>query len=151
MRKDELDQALDAALARYSSAEPLAGLEQRVLNRVRAEQPAPRIGRWVLAVAMAAGMIAAAALWVGQASRPVPLQILTRADPPVQTRAAPPVLRVLREMHGQARRPVLLTNQERALLADQAREALLDLQRRGTEPIQIEEIKIEPLRSDDAK
>jgi uroporphyrinogen-III synthase len=31
---------------------------------------------------------------------------------------------------------------------DEAREALLDLQRRGTEPIPVEEIRIEPLRSD---
>src|ERR1035438_4460708 len=32
-----LDKPLDNALAQYSSEEPLAGLEQRVLNRVRAE------------------------------------------------------------------------------------------------------------------
>ena len=156
MRNDELDQVLDGALAGYSSAEPLAGLEDRVLNRVHAERAAPRVGRWVWAagVAVLAGMIATAVLWVGQASRPVPQQILTRAAPPVLTRAASPVLR---KRHRQARRPVLLTREERALVAlvtrapDQAREALLDLQRRSTEPIQVEEIKIEPLRSDDAK
>jgi hypothetical protein len=48
MRNDEPD-ALDArwtlgALAQYASEEPLAGLEQRVLNHVRAEGAAPRSG-----------------------------------------------------------------------------------------------------------
>ena len=38
-----------------------------------------------------------------------------------------------------------------AIAPDQTREALLDLQRRSVEPIQMEEIKIEPLRSDDEK
>jgi hypothetical protein len=47
-----------------------------------------------------------------------------------------------------------VSREERALLAlvalapDQAREALLDLQRRSTEPIQVDQIKIDPLRSD---
>src|ERR1039457_6096576 len=39
-----LDKPLDNALAQYSSEEPLAGLEQRVLNRVRAEGAPPRSG-----------------------------------------------------------------------------------------------------------
>jgi len=34
---------------------------------------------------------------------------------------------------------------------DQARGAFIDLQRQSTEPIQVEEIRIEPLRSDHAK
>jgi hypothetical protein len=156
MRNDNLDQALDAALAQYSSAEPLAGLEQRVLNRVRAAGRARRIGPWVLAVGLAVvvvvGTITTAVVWkrplpqVGQAFRPV--------QPRIQTQAAPAGRK---KRLGQARRPVPLTNEERALLAfvtrapDQAREALLDLQRRSTEPIQVEEIKIKPLRSDDAK
>src|ERR1017187_9325760 len=130
-----LDKPLDNALAQYSSEEPLAGLEQRVLNRVRAEGAPPRsgFGRRVAAtgVAVVAGVVVAAVWW----GRPVP-------PPPCP---------------GQARRPVPLSSEERALLAlvarapDQAREALLDLQRRSTEPIQVEEIRIEPLRSDDAK
>jgi hypothetical protein len=174
MRNDEpdaLDRALDKALAQYSSEEPLAGLEQRVLHRVRAEGARPRFGfgRWVLAVgvAVAAGMLATAVLWkrpvplgavAGQARRPVPLA--------AQKRAAPAGFR---KRAGQARRPVPLprrsefptpapvTSEERALLAfvtrapDVAREAFIDLQRRSTEPIQVEEIRIEPLRSHDAK
>jgi hypothetical protein len=165
MRNDEpdaldraLDNALDNALAQYSSEEPLAGLEQRVLNRVRAEGAAPRFGfGWVAAagVAVMAGMVVAAVWWerpvpppppVGQASWPVRQHVQTQATPAG-----------FRKKRGQARRPVPLSSEERALLAlvarapDQAREALLDLQRRSTEPIQVEAIRIEPLRSDDAK
>src|ERR1035441_543655 len=166
MRDDDLDHALDGALdgavVRFSSAEPLTGLEQRVLNRVHAERAVPhvgrfRFGRWAPAVGVAvvAGMVMAAVLWdkpvpppppVGQDSRPVPQQAQTRVTPAG-----------FRKKNGQARSPVPLTSEERALLAlvarapDQAREALLDLQRRSTEPIQVAEIRIEPLRSDDAK
>jgi len=187
MRNDEpdaldraLDNALDNALAQYSSEEPLAGLEQRVLNRVRAEGSVRRfgLGRWVAAVgvALVAGMVAAAVWWnrpvpppapVWQASWPVRQQVQSRATPPalvgqaswpvaqqVQARATPAGFQKKR---GQARRPVLLSREERALLAlvarapDQTREAFLDLQRRSVEPIQVETIRIEPLRSDDAK
>src|ERR1017187_3098118 len=146
-----LDKPLDNALAQYSSEEPLAGLEQRVLNRVRAEGAPPRSGF--------GRRVAAAGGWdrpvppppfPGKAARPVPLANAR----PVPKRATPAGFR---KRPGQARRPVPLSSEERALLAlvarapDQAREALLDLQRRSTEPIQVEEIRIEPLRSDDAK
>lgn len=170
MRNDEpdaldraLDQALDGALAQYSSEDPLAGLDQRVLNRVRAEGAARRygFGRWVLAVGVAvvAGIITTPVLWKreappppgpGQARRPVPLAD-ARPAPKRATQAG------FRKRPGRARRPVPLSSEERALLAlvtrapNQAREAFLDLQRRSTGPIQVEEIKIAPLRSDDAK
>src|ERR1035441_4563835 len=62
-----LDKPLDNALAQYSSEEPLAGLEQRVLNRVRAEGAPPRsgFGRRVAAagVAVVAGVGVGAGLW----------------------------------------------------------------------------------------
>jgi hypothetical protein len=38
-QNDELDRALDAALAQYASAEARAGLEDRVLANLRAERP----------------------------------------------------------------------------------------------------------------
>src|ERR1019366_8864095 len=41
-----LDKPLDNALAQYSSEEPLAGLEQRGLNRGRAGGAHPRSGGW---------------------------------------------------------------------------------------------------------
>lgn len=163
MRNDDpgnaLDGALDSALAQYSSVEPLAGLEQRVLDRVRAEGTARRIGfwRWVLAAGVA-GTIAAG-VWL---ERPVPHVVVAgktgRPVIPASRQAGTPArLKSLKKRYGQARRAVPLSREERALVAlvaiapDQTREALLDLQRRSVEPIQMEEIKIEPLRSDDEK
>src|ERR1035441_2194506 len=166
-----LDKPLDNALAQYSSEEPLAGLEQRVLNRVRAEGAPPRSGFGRRGAAAGGAVVGGggggggaggrgAAVWwdrpappppfPGQAARPVPLANAR----PVPKRATPAGFR---KRPGQPRRPVPLSSEERALLAlvarapDQAREALLDLQRRSTAPIQVEEIRIEPLRSDDAK
>jgi len=162
MGTDELDNALDSALAQYSSAEPLAGLEQRVLNRVRADGARPRLAyaRWALALGVAVGMLATAVMW----QRPLPQRTVARQmggglEPARRLSAAPsqrssPHRQAGRPvpLHRQAGRPVPLSPNERALLAlvERAPEALLDLQRQSTEPIYIEEIKIEPLRSDDA-
>jgi hypothetical protein len=154
MRNDEpeaLDRALDRALGQYSNVEPLAGLEQRVLNRVlsRERKRAP-FARWALAVGVAVVAIIGAAVWrmrpaphavvAGQARRPVVLA--------AQRRVAP---RRLKTRPGPARRTVRLSPEERALLTPAAQGALLDLQQRGAEPIQVEEIRIEPIRNTDAK
>jgi len=162
MRNDErdtaldraLDRALDIALAQYSSEDPLAGLEQRVLHRVRAEGAARRFGfrPWLWAVGVAVVAVAAGIWW----QMPVPHRTAARQmEGGLQpARGLRPALAQRTSPRGQARRPVLLTPEERALLAlatsAPAGEALLDLQRQSTEPIQFEAIKIEPLRSDDA-
>ena len=48
----ELGRLLDEALARYSDVEPLAGLEERILERVRSETASPR-RRWNVVWALA--------------------------------------------------------------------------------------------------
>lgn len=166
MRSDEpdaLDRVLDEALARYSSVEPLAGLEQRVLDRIRNGSAAPRFrfNRWLLAAGLAAlaGMLTLAILWNRPA--PLPRQAVFAKVRPQPVRGFEPALRPARQVRRYARRrvsrPAPLSPEERALLAlvarapDQARAALLDLARRSTEPIQVERIKIEPLRIDDEK
>lgn len=182
MKSDELDQVLDGALARYSSEDPLAGMEQRVLNRVRAESAAAHSGRWrfprwasAVGVAVAGGILAVAVWWPRPVPRPFP-RIAGKASWPVrqQIQATATPAR-FRKKSRPARRPVPLPKRaefptpapasdgELALLAwvarapDQAREALLGLERRSTEPIQVAEIRIEPiikiesLGSDDAK
>ncbi len=61
-----VDELLDFALARYRSAEPRPGLEERVLGRLRAEpQPRPRFGwAWRLAVGVAVfAIVVATAHW----------------------------------------------------------------------------------------
>jgi hypothetical protein len=50
--RDELDDLIDRALPGYSTSEPMHGLEERVLRRVRtagASSPGPRRYRWALA------------------------------------------------------------------------------------------------------
>jgi|HubBroStandDraft_1064217.scaffolds.fasta_scaffold00214_2 hypothetical protein len=154
MRDDDLDRAL----ARYSSKEPLAGLEQRVLHRIRAEGAASRFGfgQWVWAIGVAlVACIIAAGVWL---QKPVPQRTAARRmEGGLQpARGLSPAIGERRLSRRQARRPVLLTPEERALLTlvtsapNPASEALLDLQRRSREPIQFEPIEIEPLRSHDA-
>jgi hypothetical protein len=152
MRNDELDKVLDAALARYATEEPLAGLEQRVLNRVRAEGRVRRFkwGRWALAILIVC-IIAPAVLW----KRPQPRTMEGGLQP---ARGFSPAVAERRLPRRPARRPVLpaLSREERAWLAlaarapDQIREASLGLKPLSAEPIQVEEIKIEPLRRHDA-
>jgi hypothetical protein len=62
---DVLDRGLDAALAKYSSAEPRTGLEDRILANLRAQQARPvrrAWWRWSLAAGFAAAVIMVAAL-----------------------------------------------------------------------------------------
>jgi len=169
---DELDRALENALARYSSVEPVAGLEQRVLNRVRAEGAAPRIGRlgfggWALAVGMLAGMAVGAVWWIrpvlhGAGEYPARVPAARAAEPapqrapwtaggrPVRKRATP---RTLAKRH-EFPTPAPVSREERALLAfaefapDALREAFTAKDAPPVEPIRIEEIKVEPLQSD---
>lgn len=159
---DSLDRLLDEALARYSNPQPLAGLEQRVLHRVRA-QGAPRRfspGAWLPAFAAVALAILLAVPFVPHHRPALPHPaVLQRALP------APGVNAALVGTHARARkrrspnrhmgRPLPLTKEEQALLAlvttdpGEARAVFADLQRQSTEPIQLEAIKIEPLRSPD--
>jgi hypothetical protein len=166
---DALDHALDHALAQYSSEDPLAGLEQRVLHRVRAEAAGPRfgVGRWVRALgfAVTVSLLVAGVWWMrpqphvavaGQARSPIPGREDAIETPPPATSHQPPATANAARPR-QAGRLVPLSSEERALLAfvarapNQAREAFMDLQRQSTEPIQVEEIRIEPLRSDHAR
>jgi len=159
MTKDEhdpVDSVLEAALARYSGAEPLAGLEQRVLNWVRAEGVRRhRVRRWLSPVGVVAVSGAfAVVLWM----RPVPdpAGVTIPLQTPIPQLTVAPAVRKL-----QSRRefptPAPATPEERALLAlatrppDDARKAFSDLHRRAEEPIQFEEIKIEPLGSDGSR
>lgn len=63
---DALDCELDAALAKYSSVEPRAGLEERILANLSAQQASRTAGRawwqWSLASAFAVAMITIAGL-----------------------------------------------------------------------------------------
>jgi hypothetical protein len=64
--RDELDRTLDAALAKYASAEPQEGLEERVLANLRAantRSAQSACWNWRFAVLAAVLAIAAVAVW----------------------------------------------------------------------------------------
>jgi hypothetical protein len=70
--EDALDRELDAALAKYASVEPRAGIEERVLAHLRAERT--RVAdrgwwRWALA-ATAAALIVVAVAVISNSARP---------------------------------------------------------------------------------
>jgi len=79
IERDNLDCVLDAALAKYAAVEPRAGVEQRVLANLRAEQAKPRYRNlWQLAaVAALASLIVVAVLaWrPSRSSRPVAMRL----------------------------------------------------------------------------
>jgi len=150
-----IDQIVEEALARYSSAEPLAGLEERVLQRVRAAgaRPAFRLWHWALAacVPAAAGVALIAVLWLR--TPPHGLGVTIATPPPPRIAAIPyaprPTLPKIRKLPA----PAPLTAQERALLTFATRwpDQAYDLQRRIDEPVRIEEIKITPIENNDLR
>jgi hypothetical protein len=168
---DELDRTIDSALAGYSNAEPLAGLEERVLYRVRgAEAGRRRVLGWagVIAIAVSVGMaviVVRAPRHLESKTYTVGIPALTRPVPAVETprvatkqRAKPHRLRP-RPVPKQEPFPAALpiTTEERALLtfvgqhpAD-AQHLFADLQKRSAEPIEIQRIQIPPLQSDGAQ
>jgi hypothetical protein len=83
---DDLGRELDAALAKYAAAEPRAGLEERILENLRAEQthvPDRTWWHWAIAGALAAVIIVGVALaW--RSARPSPPTIANRPQPSTQ-------------------------------------------------------------------
>lgn len=71
--RDDLDRALDAALAKYSAVEPRAGLEQRIMANLKA-QPAVESAHarwhWALSAGAFAVLCIAAALWWNASRHP---------------------------------------------------------------------------------
>jgi len=83
-QNDELDRRLDQALAEYRDAEPLTGMEDRILRRVTA-QPAPRSRRmgWAFAWTAAAALIVIA-VWFGVRKLERPRNAENHAKPATQ-------------------------------------------------------------------
>ncbi len=162
--RDPLDALLEEALPGYSGHEPHPGLEQRILNRVRAAGPAPRFPRWVFAIPALAGLLVLAGIFWKREAPKVPRPEAAHTVAKISAPAVPPVKpeparRTTRRHTRYPKQPVFpaptpLTNEERALLAlaahapKEAREALTQTRPRDPEPIRIEEIKIQPLQSD---
>ena len=85
---NEFDRVLDDALAEYRAAEPLAGMEHRVLQRVRMQ--AERRKAWLRCSAFAAcAATLAVAAWIGLHSRGRPE--IVPAQPTTAQQQKPPV------------------------------------------------------------
>ena len=165
-KRDELDQLIDCGLAGYVDAEPLAGLEKRVLERVRLADVGRRRRVWWGWV-MAAGAAAVAAVFlvadrprpvqplVGQALRPaagllpgVPAQSRRQAERPTPQIRRNPATQSRLPKRDQFPTPAPLTAEERALiqLAQFDPEALQSSAE--LRPIEIAPIEIAPLQID---
>jgi hypothetical protein len=171
--RDELDRLIDGALSGYSSADPLDGLEDRVLRRVQAAGAArrsPWFYRLGFAIpALAALLFVGIALWMGTrkaaVSEPSSLTPRPRLSPaPAAQVVEPRRGNRMGQGHSAPARslpkeqyfpsPVPITDEERALVAwvrrapIEAAQVFADLQKRSSEPIEIQPIQIPPLQSD---
>lgn len=144
---DQFDGILGEALAEYREAEPLAGIEDRILERIRL-QPEPRHRWWYWAAAAAALAVLLVAVWMGQRTShrregvavPVAREQALPANPVQKTAQAPEAktktmkpqiakvsrprrknpetqLEAGRHMRREFPEPALLNREERALLA----------------------------------
>jgi len=83
--QDDLDKLIDGALAGYSSAEPLAGLEDRVLGRVRAVEAARKRRRLWAAAIPALAAIVLIAFFARKPQQPVPVSKATITPAPAES------------------------------------------------------------------
>jgi hypothetical protein len=147
--QDELDGWVDGALASYSSAEPLAGLEQRILSRVRR----PRRWWWGLAIPAAAAIVAVVAIPRRQ-TLDVPMPVPPPAVAAVEARPAPPPVQrhrvIAAPLPKQASFPSAspLTAEERLLLQLARNHPEELLTPAVVDEIEIKPIEIAPLQSD---
>ncbi len=175
--RDELDDAISAALPEYSKADPLDGLEERVLRRVRvaaaARQTPWPFGLWFAIPAVAALLLVGIALRVGWNSKSQNPDSARRAAvtvpapaPATRVAAPKPAIRMARERSAPVETlpkeeyfpaPVPLTNEERVLAAwarrapSEIEQVFAEAQKESTEPIAIRPIQIPPLQIDGAQ
>jgi hypothetical protein len=172
--RGKLDRLIDSALSGYSDTQPLAGMEDRVLNRVRlAERGHRRRLGWGIALALAASL-AIVAILIQPGPQHAP-KSARRGPAPDRGLIAPPGERRAATRHtarkpsahtarprGLPKReqfpsPAPMNAEERALLAlvrrnpEEARQMLAALQKRTTEPIAIQPVEVAPLNDEGAQ
>jgi hypothetical protein len=168
---DELDELIDRALARYVEAEPVAGLGDRVLQRVRAADRhiGGRWAWWAVPSAALLGAVALIHIWNGRVPvKTEAVQADKGASAVILPVSVPPRWSFDARWHSRARRashlPKLenfpartpMTEEERALVRlvsqspNQAVRLFSQDERNPMEPIKIEPIQIEPLETGNA-
>ncbi|MCE5306786.1 MAG: hypothetical protein LLG20_04015 [Acidobacteriales bacterium] len=153
--RGELDRKLDAALAEYANIEPPAGMEQRILARVREAGGSGRIHWWRWVAAAVPALAGLLAVFVYRDLPPVaPPSPVALSVPQAPALVRPVVKRVSRPRPAPLPKrevfptPTPLSPEERALLQlvaqspEKAREVLTPV-----EPKPIEPIVIEPLNN----
>ena len=166
--REELDRLIEDGLASYADAEPLAGLEARVVRRVRVARARRRVFAWGMGLAVAASVVVGIVSWREQrrvVPRPREVARVTSVAPPV------PVIQhaVRTPARVRAKRPKALpklkqfpapepmTAEERAFVAlverdpTEAQQIFADLRKRADAPIEIQPIQIPPLQGDGAQ
>lgn len=155
----EWDRLLEAALVAYADQEPRPGLEGRVLARVRGQGRRARAG-WMAFVTAAALITAVLVYWPRRVEElPLPkttpvrnIVLPVEQPPPAAMRAAAPLNRVQRLERFPGNSP--LTQEERLLLLltrspEHASSLLADRHGHGIEPIDIKELQVPALNTDE--
>jgi hypothetical protein len=164
-----LDALLNAALNSYADAEPLNGLEERVLNRASRARPRMRLRYGSLvAIAASLGLSCFFAYFTLQKTATEPKRAdvrVARVEPPTPARIPLPPPRQERVRHRRSvqrlpKREMFPTPQppsaeERALLRfverdpKEAAEAFASLQRQMDAPLEIPPLEIKPLQTNE--
>jgi hypothetical protein len=162
----EVERILEESICSYADGEPLAGLEERVLARVRIRENSPRsvTGRWAV-LALAAALVVAASLYFEirpAGTRPVNVVLEAKPTPSEATpRPAEAVTSSKRRRHSdRAAAPPKrgtfptsspVTAEERRLLTmlkqdpEGTAQAFDSLRKRGSEPLEVAPLVIPPL------
>ena len=164
----DLDRLIDGALASYSDAEPLAGLEGRVVSRVRAVQARRRILAWGMGLAVAASVVVLGiVIWTEQRLAPKRREVARVTSVAPTAAMIERAVRIPARVHAERPKalpkleqfpaPEPMTAEERAFVAlvtrdpTEAQQILADLRNRADAPIEIQPIQIPPLQSDGAQ
>lgn len=152
------DSIIESALSRYASAEPLAGIEQRVLNRIAAADAGCRTSKilaWALACPILIALVPLAiAVWTPAVIQPARTDFasLPHLPPP------PNALMIGRPAAPRRPQPIArrrlespISREERTLLAlagsqpVEIQQLFAAMQQRNEAPVAIDEIEITPL------
>ncbi|MDQ6759519.1 MAG: hypothetical protein M3Z32_06590 [Acidobacteriota bacterium] len=154
---DRLDSILDGALSRYASAEPLAGIEQRVLNRIGAAGPGHRTSKilaWALCCPVLIALVPMAiSVWTAAVMKPAHIDFASVPHIAPPANAFVRVRQPVRKCPFRIALPsTSLSSEERGLLAlvqshpAEAQEFLAWMQRPVEDPVDIDEIEVTPLQ-----
>ena len=150
--RDEFDRRLAAALAEYANVEPPAGMERRILARVRDAGAGRRFVWWRWATVAVPALACVVAVLVYRDSPVIEPPQVALVTPPAPVLVRPVVKKVLRPVPAPLPRrevfptPSPLSAEERALVvlvaqsAEKAVELLTPVEPKPIEPIRIEQL-----------